>query len=67
MNKEWEKSKVDVYFEDEANDGFVRQGFNNLIGEVTGEELGAFTDALNALHALPVGYAVVSESYRYEA
>lgn len=66
MNKEWEKSKVDVYFEDEANDGFLRQGFNNLVNEITEEELGAFAGALNSLHELPVSYALVSESYRYE-
>ena len=66
MNKEWDKSKIDVYFLDAANETFVRQGFNNLVDEVTGEQLGAFTEALESLHALPVGYAVVSESYRYE-
>lgn len=65
MLKLWEKSKVDVLFEDEANEKLVRQGFNNLIGDVSDEELGAFIDSINSLHELPAAYAIVSDSYRY--
>lgn len=65
MLKLWEKSKVDILFEDEANEKVVRQGFNNLINDVSDEELGAFIDSINSLHELPAVYAVVSDSYRY--
>ncbi len=65
MLKLWEKSKVDVFFEDEANEKLVRQGFNNLIGDVSDEELGAFINSINSLHELPAAHAIVSESYRY--
>lgn len=65
MLKLWEKSKVDVFFEDEANEKLVRQGFNNLVDNVSAEDLGLFIDSINSLHELPTAHAIVSNSYRY--
>ncbi len=65
MLKLWEKSKVDVFFEDEANEKLVRQGFNNLVDNVSAEDLGSFIDSINSLHELPTAHAIVSNSYRY--
>lgn len=65
MIKVWEKSKVDLYFEDIENEQLVRQGFNNLIDGVSEEEVGAFVDSINSLHELPAVHAIVSDSYRY--
>lgn len=65
MIKVWEKSKVDLYFEDIENEQLVRQGFNNLIDGVSEEEVGAFVASINSLHELPAVHAIVSDSYRY--
>lgn len=62
----WEKSKVDIYFEDGEQDRYVRQGFNNLTDEVSGEQVNAFVQTLNSLHELPAAYAIVTESHRYD-
>lgn len=61
----WEKSKIDLYFEDEETEGFVRQGFNHLVKDATEEEIGEFMQAMNSLHELPVAHAIVTESHRY--
>lgn len=65
MLKTWDKSKIDVYFEDEEQETFIRQGFNNLVRDIGAEEVETFVNALNALHELPVAHAVVQESYLY--
>lgn len=61
----WEKSKIDVYFEDEEVEGFVRQGFSHLVKDATEEEIGAFIQAIHSLHELPVAHAIVTDSNRY--
>lgn len=61
----WEKSKIDLYFENEEVEGYVRQGFSHLIKEATAEEIGAFVQAINSLHDLPVTHAIVTDSQRY--
>ncbi len=61
----WEKSKMDLYFEDEELDGYVRQGFSHLIEKATPEEIGAFVQAIHSLHDLPVSHAIVTDSQRY--
>ncbi len=61
----WEKSKIDLYFEDEETEGYVRQGFSHLVQETSSEEIGAFVQAINSLHDLPVAHAIVTESQRY--
>lgn len=65
MTKTWEKSKIDVYFEDPESENLVRQGFNNLVDGVDEEKIGAFVQAVDGLHELPVAHALVSDSYRY--
>lgn len=65
MIKVWEKSKVDLYFEDVENEKLVRQGFNNLKNEATEEEIGSLVGAIDSLHELPAVHAIVSDSHRY--
>lgn len=67
MIKVWEDSKVAVYFEDIENETLVRQGFNNLISDVTEEDMKNFVETIGSLHELPTAHAVVTESYRYLA
>lgn len=67
MIKLWDKSKIDLYFEDAENNKVLRQGYNNLIDGVTEEEISTFVDSIDTLHELPVVHAIVSESYRYFA
>lgn len=67
MERLWEKSKIDIYFEDAEQDGYVRQGYNNLIDEVSAEQVNQFVQTLGTLHELPAAYAVVTESHRYDA
>lgn len=61
----WEKSKIDLYFEDENQEELVRQGFNNLIKGTTEEEVSMFVQMINSLHELPVIHAIVTDSHRY--
>lgn len=65
MLKIWDKSKIDVYFEDELEDKFVRQGFNNLVEDAGENEISEFLQAIHSLNELPVAHAIVQESYRY--
>ncbi len=66
MAKTWEKSKVDVYFDDIENDKIVRQGFNNLVDEAEEGDIQAFVQAIDSLHELDTLHAVVTESHRIE-
>lgn len=61
----WEKSQIAIYFEDEEAEGHVRQGFNNLIGDATDEQIGQFIQSVDLLHELPADYAIVTNSHRY--
>lgn len=61
----WEKSKIDLYFEDEDQERLVRQGFNHLVKGVTEEEVAMFIQMIHSLHELPVIHAIVTDSQRY--
>lgn len=65
MIKVWEKSKIDVYFEEEGQEQLVRQGFNNLVNDANEEQVGSFVETINSLHELPVAHAIVTDSHRY--
>lgn len=63
----WEKSKIDVYFETGVADEYIRQGFNNLVNDASGEQVNTFIETLGELHELPAAYAIVTDSHRYNA
>lgn len=63
----WEKSKIDIYFDSGEPDEYVRQGFNNLVDDTSGEQINTFVQTMNSLHELPAAYAIVTESHRYDA
>lgn len=65
MLKYWEKSKIDIYFDDVENEQFIRQGFSNLINEVEEADVQAFVEAIGSLHELDTAHAVVTDSHRY--
>ena len=65
MEKNWEKSKIDIYFDDYENDAIVRQGFNNLTNEVTEVDVQAFVEAVGRLHKLDTAHAIVTDSHLY--
>lgn len=65
MAKNWEKSKIDIYFDDYENDTLVRQGFNNLTNEVAEDDIQAFVQAVGTLHKLDTAHAIVTESHLY--
>lgn len=65
MAKVWEKSKIDIYFDDLEQEKLVRQGFNNLVDGTSEEDIASFVQTMNSLHELPAAHAIVSESYRY--
>lgn len=65
MIRSWEKSKVDIYFDDVEGEQLIRQGFNNLVNEVGEAQISDFVEAIDSLHELPAVHALVTDSYRY--
>lgn len=65
MAKNWEKSKIDIYFDDYENDKLIRQGFNNLTSEVDEGDVQTFVQAVESLHVLDSIHAIVTESHLY--
>lgn len=65
MAKNWEKSKIDIYFDDYENDKLVRQGFNNLTNEVAEGDIQTFVQAVGTLHKLDTAHAIVTDSHLY--
>ena len=61
----WEKSKIDLYFEDEEQERLVRQGFGHLVKDATEEEVTMFIQMIHSLHEIPVIHAIVTDSHRY--
>ncbi|WP_080146057.1 DUF1659 domain-containing protein [Marinilactibacillus piezotolerans] len=65
MQKEWAESRVEVYFEDVANERLVRRSFNGALHSPTNEQITAFTQAIDTVSELPVSETVLVEEYRY--
>ncbi len=65
MQKEWAESRVEVYFEDVANERLVRRSFNGALQSPTNEQITAFTQAIDTVSELPVSETMLVEEYRY--
>ncbi|ALV21490.1 MAG: hypothetical protein RR548_03935 [Carnobacterium sp.] len=65
MEKEWNKGAVAIYFEDAANEKFIKRNYSDTIQGVTPEQVEGFTSAVEALTIMPASYTVVVEEYRY--
>lgn len=65
MQKQWENSKVDLYFEDMENEKLVRRSFRNAIEDPTDDQITAFTNAVSELSEYPSAHTVLVEEYRY--
>lgn len=65
MQKVWDKSKVDLYFEDLEEDRLVRRSFNNVIEEPSDEQVTAFTHAVDELSDYPSAHTVLVQEFQY--
>lgn len=65
MMKEWNAGKIDVYFEDVANEKMVKRSFPNAVENVTALQVSGFTSAIDSLTVLPTAHTIVVEEYKY--
>lgn len=66
MQKEWNKSKVDLYFEDLENEVDVRRSFQHVVETPTDAQITAFTQAVDSLSDLTSTYTVLVQEFKYE-
>lgn len=66
MQKEWNKSKVDLYFEDLENEVDVRCSFQHVVETPTDAQITAFTQAVDSLSDLTSTYTVLVQEFKYE-
>ncbi len=64
--REFNKSKIELYFSDGESEDLVKRTFNNLIPDVTGDQITALEQALESLTVLYADYSVVVENYIYQ-
>jgi hypothetical protein len=65
MQKHWDKSKVDLYFEDAENEKLIRRSFNNAIETPSDDQITAFTNAVDSLSEYPSAHTVLVQEYQY--
>lgn len=65
MEKTWEKSRCQVIFDGEDGKE-VKHSFNHLKEDVTAEQVGAFSQAIDTLKQEPLNHSLVTHTYRYE-
>lgn len=65
MQKHWDKSKVDLYFDDIENEKEVRRSFRDAIEEPTEEQITEFTQAIDVLSDYPSSRTVLVQEFEY--